>query len=257
MQIDLTRPNPARVIDYWLGGIHNFEIDRQLGDQVTDALPLLPGWQQSARRMLVRAVRYLIQDRQLRTIIDFGAGLPTCDNTHIAAHRIDPDVRVLYDDIDPLTSMYGQQILQNSTNALYVHGDAQEPRRILEDEKSHEFLRGERRVGVMYMALGHLMTDDQVRRAANELHEWTAPGSYWFLTHAPREWETEPRFARVSEYYRKARVQFYLRGREELLELLSPWELVPGGATFNQQWGLKSPDPAPLPIFSIELMVYR
>lgn len=257
MQIDLTRPNPARIIDYWLGGIHNFEIDRQLGDQVANALPLIPDWQQSARRMLVRAVRYLIVDRQLRTIIDFGAGLPTCDNTHIAAHRIDPNVGVLYNDIDPLTSMYGQQILQNSTNALYIQGDAQEPRRILEDENSRAFLKGERRVGILYMALGHLMTDDQVRRAAKQLHEWTAAGSYWFLTHAPREWETEPRFARVSEYYRQARVEFHLRNCEELLELLRPWQLVPNGSTFNQQWGLKSPAPAPSPIFSFELMVYR
>jgi hypothetical protein len=168
MQIDMTRPNPARVIDYWLGGIHNFEIDRQLGDQVMQA-----------------------------------------------------------------------------------------PLPILENEESREFLKGERRVGVIYISLGHLMTDDQVLRAAKALYEWTMPGSYWFLTHAPREWETEPLFARVAEYYRMARVQYYLRSREELLELLRPWQLVPNGATFNQQWGLDTPGPAPSPIFSIELMVYR
>ena len=33
-EIDLSRPSAARVYDYFLGGAHNFEIDRQLAEQI-------------------------------------------------------------------------------------------------------------------------------------------------------------------------------------------------------------------------------
>ena len=33
-EISLDTPNPARIYDYWLGGHHNFEIDRMMGEKV-------------------------------------------------------------------------------------------------------------------------------------------------------------------------------------------------------------------------------
>jgi hypothetical protein len=33
-RIDSTRPHSARVWDYWLGGKDNYEVDRELGEQI-------------------------------------------------------------------------------------------------------------------------------------------------------------------------------------------------------------------------------
>src|SRR5512140_2988869 len=82
MQIDMTRPSSARIIDYWLGGVHNFEIDRQMGELVRQTLPVVPEWQRASRVTLGRAVGYMVEALGLKTIVDFGSGLPTCNNTH-------------------------------------------------------------------------------------------------------------------------------------------------------------------------------
>ncbi len=257
MQIDMTRPSSARIIDYWLGGVHNFEIDRQMGDQVCQTLPIVPEWQRASRVTLGRAVRYMIEDLGLQTIIDFGSGLPTCNNTHTLAANVAPDVKVLYSDIDPLTTAYGQQLLAGNCNSLYVQGDAQNPSSVLESETSRAFLAGEHRVGIIFMALGHIMPDDHLARAARELYAWAAPGSCWWLTNAPHQWETDPSLFPVIEHYRRARMPSWLRTSEQILDLIQPWQAHQNSVTFNFQWGLPSPDLNPPTIYSVETMVYR
>ena len=51
---------------------------------------LVPEWQRASRVTLGRAVRYMMEDLGLRTIIDFGPGLPTCNNTHTLAANVAP-----------------------------------------------------------------------------------------------------------------------------------------------------------------------
>lgn len=258
MQIDMTRPNPARILDYWMGGVHNFEIDRQLGDQVSQMIPIIVQMQRDGRTLLKRVVRHMLKDLRVCVLLDFGAGLPTCENTHLVAAEIDPTVRVLYSDIDPLTVAYGREILQDNPQVLYLEGAAQEPLAILENEASQTFLRGERRAGIIYIALAHFMNDDQIRRAAHALYEWAAPGSHWFITHAPPEWDTNPEMAGAPGLYRKASITLYLRTPQEFVSLLAPWQLAPGGLTQNLQWGLTTPDAnAQLHPFIYEVMVYR
>ena len=257
MHFDMTRPNTARVIDYWLGGNHNFEIDRQFGDQVAQAAPQIPAWQVQGRQMLERVVRYMIHTCHYPAIVDFGAGIPTCENTHLAARRVDPSVHILYNDIDPLTALYAREILEGIKGVAFVEGDASDPLPILESEEGRTLLNGERRIGILYMSLVHLMSDEQVVRAAHALYDWTAPGSCWFLTFPSPEWETNPEFAKVAEFYRKARVAYWKRDVEELIPLLSPWHVPSDSVSSNQQWGMPPGQGSPHARYSIEIMAQR
>jgi hypothetical protein len=103
MQFDLTRPNSGRMNDYWLGGDHNFEIDRHLADQITSKFPLIRQLTQEARALVRTTVGYF-HTHGIRAIIDFGSSLPTCDNTHLIARELDPSIKVVYSDIDPITA---------------------------------------------------------------------------------------------------------------------------------------------------------
>ncbi len=38
-EIDTSRPHPARMWNYWIGGKDYYEIDKQVGDQVAAAYP--------------------------------------------------------------------------------------------------------------------------------------------------------------------------------------------------------------------------
>jgi hypothetical protein len=46
-------------------------------------------------------VRYLVEDAGIGQLIDIGSGLPTADNVHEIAQRINPVTRVVYVDNDP------------------------------------------------------------------------------------------------------------------------------------------------------------
>jgi len=45
MKMDLSKPDGGRVVDYWLGGHHNFSVDRQVAHQVEAVLPDVPEFQ--------------------------------------------------------------------------------------------------------------------------------------------------------------------------------------------------------------------
>jgi hypothetical protein len=45
-------------------------------------------------------VRFLVGEAGIRQLLDIGSGLPTADNVHQIAHRIEPATKVVYVDND-------------------------------------------------------------------------------------------------------------------------------------------------------------
>jgi hypothetical protein len=244
MQFDLTRPNTGRMVDYWLGGNHNFEIDRQLADQVTRTLPIVQQQTQDARRMVDVSVQYFFK-RGIRALIDFGAGLPTCDNTHIVAHELDPETKVVYSDIDPITVAYAQDLLRGEANVIYLQADATTPQLVLDSPLTRELLGDERRVGLIYLSLGHMMSDEQVRSSWQALYDWAAPGSYLAVSIASENWPNEPDLAAVVDSYRRSNLIGHFRTPAQLQDLVQPWKMTEEGIQPNTVWALPNSAVAP------------
>ena len=97
--IDSTKPNIARVWDYWLGGKDNFAADRELAQKLLEVHPPSAQMARENRRFLGRAVSY-VATRGISQFIDVGAGLPTALNTHDIARQANPQARVAYVDND-------------------------------------------------------------------------------------------------------------------------------------------------------------
>ncbi len=182
MEIDLTKPHSGRMLDYWLGGHHHFEVDRQMCLKVAEGMPGVAERARRVRRFLSRVVTYMIVNLGLDTFLDFGAGLPTCENTHIVAQRINPNVRVVYSDIDPLVVSYAQDILRNVSGVCYLQCDATYPDGVLQSPVTLGLIDDQRRVGIIYMNLAHFIKDGDLNRSMCTLWEWCAPGSYLFLS---------------------------------------------------------------------------
>lgn len=108
--------------------------------------------------MIKRAVPWMYA-RGIRHILDFGASLPTCENTHLVAQVVDPNIKVVYSDIEPVTVAYGQELLQNNPNVIYLQCNANDPRPVLDSPQTLELLGGERRVGIIFLSLAHSMSD--------------------------------------------------------------------------------------------------
>ncbi len=100
--IDTSRPSPARLYDYHLGGKDHYAADREAAAEVIAAFPEVPALARANRGFLQRAVRYLVGECGVRQFIDLGTGLPTQGNVHEVAQTLAPDARVAYVDDDPV-----------------------------------------------------------------------------------------------------------------------------------------------------------
>jgi len=120
MKLYRLKPNCARMTDYWLGGYHNFAIDRLAARHVGAILPEAPEIWREQRRFLQRAVTYMARELGLNHFIDFGSGLPTRGNVHEIVQAINPATKVIYSDINLTCVTQAQEILDGNPNVRYV-----------------------------------------------------------------------------------------------------------------------------------------
>ena len=116
---DASRPHVARVYDYLLGGKDNFVADRTVGDRMLASIPAVQLGVRAQRDVLGRVVRYLVREVGLRQLLDIGSGLPTADNVHEIAQRIDPATRVVYLDNDPIVLSHAEALPSGSY--VFIH----------------------------------------------------------------------------------------------------------------------------------------
>src|SRR5918997_2179633 len=121
-RVDLEHPSPARVYDYYLGGSHNFAVDRRMARQAMELWPELPLIMQANRAFLRRSVRYLVA-QGITQFLDIGSGIPTEGNVHEVAQIASPKSRVVYVDVDPVAVAHSRAILTANKHADVVQAD--------------------------------------------------------------------------------------------------------------------------------------
>jgi S-adenosyl methyltransferase len=113
-EIDTSRPHPARIYDFFIGGQNNFAADRETAAQILRRSPTAHIAAQQNRAFLGRAVRYLAAEAGITQFLDIGSGLPTTSNVHEVAQAITPSARVVYVDNDPLVLAHARDLLTSS-----------------------------------------------------------------------------------------------------------------------------------------------
>ena len=234
MEVDRLKPDGGRVVDYWLGGHYNFMIDRLVARRVEAVLPDVPEFQRRHREFLKRALTFLVEERELNRFIDFGSGLPTCGNVHEVALALDPSARVVYSDVSPTTVAYGREILAitNPDNVRYEECDAGHPEEFLASTALAETLGEERRVGIGFSHLSHLLTDDDLLRALKILYEWAEEGSHIIFSLMDENIHQHPALFQVL----KGRGEIFPRSKDEFLALLGRWRVTEHGITPGTAW---------------------
>ena len=99
--IDTSKPHPARMYDYFLGGKNNFAVDRETAEEALRSWGTVRTAARENRAFLARAVRYLVAEAGIRQFLDIGTGLPSANNVHEVAQAVEPSCRVVYVDNDP------------------------------------------------------------------------------------------------------------------------------------------------------------
>jgi hypothetical protein len=155
-------PNTARIWNYQLGGKDNFAVDREASEAANAMVRGLgvPAGADSAiesRHLLQRMVDYLL-GQGVRQFLDLGSGLPNMANTHQVAHRVAPDARVVYADIDPLVSTHAAALMAGP-NVVTLRADLREPEQVLGNTEVRDLFDFSQPVGVMFMCVLHCLWD--------------------------------------------------------------------------------------------------
>ncbi|MDX3071595.1 SAM-dependent methyltransferase [Streptomyces sp. NPDC088354] len=252
--IDLSVPSVSRIYDYYLGGSHNFEVDREAGRRAIEAFPGLPKIMQANRAFMRRAVRFAVNEG-VTQFLDIGSGIPTFGNVHEVAQAASPGARVLYVDNDPVAVAHSRAVLDGKEDAVVVAADLRSPRDILDSEEAGRMLDLDRPVALLLVAVLHFLEDaDDPAKAVAELRDALAPGSLLVLTHASME--GGPRRPEegegVQNVYRSASSPLIMRSRDEVETFFDGFDLVEPGLVPAPLWrpdGADDDEPDPV-VFS-------
>ncbi|HVV23128.1 MAG TPA: SAM-dependent methyltransferase [Pseudonocardiaceae bacterium] len=232
--VDLSKPNAARVYDYILGGANNFEVDREFAKQIMAMLPDAQALAQENRGFLRRTVTRLALDG-VRQFIDLGSGIPTVGNTHEAVQRIDPAARVVYVDNEPVAVAHSELILQDNPTAGILRADIRDADAVLKSDLTRELVDFDQPVAILAFAVLHFMPDDQDPYGLVATYRnATAAGSYLAVSHATGD--GRPEVDGVIAEYRRASTPVTVRDKAAVTRFFDGYDLLDPGVVFARDW---------------------
>ncbi|MER5951355.1 SAM-dependent methyltransferase [Streptomyces sp. NPDC001904] len=241
--IDTSRPHPARIYDYLLGGKNNYDVDRQAGEDLIAVAPEARDGVRANRAFMERAVRFAV-GQGVRQVLDIGTGLPTSPNVHEIAEEVAPGgVHVAYVDNDPIVKAHGDALLSRTGSTGIVLGDVRDPGSITGHPDVRRLIDFDEPVVLLLVAVLHFLTDaDEPERVAAELRDALPTGSYLVLSHATGDF-ADRRNAEAG-YSSKASASLNLRARDRVERFFEGFELVDPGLAQISYWRPDSPPPA-------------
>ena len=244
--LDTNVPQTARIWNYWLGGKDNFEVDRQVGDEIRAAFPQIVENARASRAFLVRAVSYVTREAGIRQFLDVGTGLPTADNTHEVAQRIAPESRIAYVDFDPLVLAHARALLTSSPEGVtdYIDADGRDSALVLREAgRTVDF--GKPVALIMSGILGHITDDDEAQATVRGYLAALAPGSYLIALDGSRS-ELHSEAERI--WNENANPPYLLRSAKQFAEFFEGLDLIEPGVVSAPAWRPATGDAALLDV---------
>ncbi len=234
--IDTSRPHPARMYNYYLGGKDNYVVDQEAAREVLRQAPEVRLIARENRAFLRRAVRYLVGAAGIRQIIDIGTGIPAAGNVHEVARAVAPGVRVAYVDNDPIVHVHASALLTGSGATSIVLADVREPEVILTDPGVRALIDFSEPVALLLVAVLHFVTDAEDPPGIAAIFRDALPaGSYLALSHATGDFRPDAA-ARAAAVYDRATSPLTLRSRAEIGALFGGFEMVDPGLVQLPLW---------------------
>ena len=175
-------PSIARVYDYFLGGKDNFPADRAAAAAVEKVFPQGKqlGWE--SRMLLRRATR----NWSVPVSASSSTSAPACPPPEMCtkSRTIDPEVRVVYIDNDPVVLAHGRALLADEVTTTVVQADLRHPDGIFDNPEVRALLDFDQPVAVFLASILHHF--GRLRRpvgAVPKIRDRISSGSYMLITH--------------------------------------------------------------------------
>ena len=232
--VDLGKPNAARVYDYILGGANNFDVDREFAKRLMTMIPDAQAVAQENRAFLRRVVTYLAE-RGVRQFIDLGSGIPTVGNTHEVAQRVAPGAKIIYVDSEPVAVAHSELILQDNENAEILREDVRDVPAVLGHPATRRLIDFDEPVAIrMFMVLHFVPDGEEPDRLVARYRDATMPGSYLAISHVTAD--GRPEVADAMREYQATASPVTERTRAEVTPFFDGYELVSPGLVFTREW---------------------
>jgi hypothetical protein len=199
------------------------------------SIPAIQMGVRAQRDVLGRVVRYLVAEVGLRQLLDIGSGLPTADNVHEIAQRIDPATRVVYLDNDPIVLSHAEALLADDKSTFVVGGDLRDPAGLLAHPGVRKHLDWDQPIGLLMCGILHYILDDEhPGDVVDTLYRALPSGSYVFIHHLLTI--EDPAAAVLQEQMGAGLGRAQFRTMEEIRQLFGGLELVEPGLVLVPDW---------------------
>ncbi|MFI7643592.1 SAM-dependent methyltransferase [Nonomuraea sp. NPDC049400] len=233
--IDTTKPSPARMYDYFLGGKDNYQVDRDAAQIVLKDAPEAKDVAVVNRRFLKRATWYATKNRGVRQFLDLGSGLPTQENVHEVAQADAPNACVVYVDNDPSVLLHSKGLIVNNDRTGYVQADIRTPAEIITSPVTQRLIDFNNPVAVMLVSVLHFIPDaDDPYGIVKDLMDQVPSGSLLILSHVTTD-NISPVVAERIQQQQLA-VPLNLRSGMDIQRFFHGLDLVDPGCVFLEQW---------------------
>lgn len=229
--LDTTRPNIARVYDFWLGGKDNFAVDRELARTMTEVNPGIPAMARANRAFITAAVRKAAQ-AGVRQFLDLGAGLPTHPAVHEAARTVDPHASVVYVDNDPVVIAHATALLATAPGISSLQADITSPAEILAHPAVRAAIDWTRPVCIIFAAILHFRDSVEAARLVTAYADAACADSW--LAVSVFSGRDDVMESKSREAYTAA--SFWVHGTSDMAKWLNGLEVVPPGICEASRW---------------------
>lgn len=239
-KVPLDRPSAARIYDYYLGGYHNFEVDRQIADMMLAIAPDLRLGSLINRAFLQRAVRTMVEEG-IDQFLDLGSGIPTVGNVHEFARGLNPEARVVYVEIDPVAVTHGEAMLAGDDQVTIIRADVCQPEFILAHPDVQALLDFDRPLGLLLVAiLPFVVDDEEAEQVVRSFAQRLAPKSLMAISHSAAEAKI-PGLEKLEELWGQAS-NSVARYKDQIARYFDGFDLLEPGLVPTPQWRPEGPD---------------
>lgn len=233
--IDVARPHPARMYDFYLGGKDHWRADREAAEKILAVAPEARATARANRAFLARAVRYLAKEKGITQFLDIGTGIPTSPNVHETAAACAKGTRVVYADNDPVIHAHANALLTGTGDTSIVLADLRDPEKIIAGARG--FLDFTRPVALLLVAILHFIRDEENPAGLVAAYrDALPPGSFLVLAHGTADFHPEEIAATATAAYDNATAPLVLRPKAAIEAFLDGFTAVPPGLVQAPRW---------------------
>ncbi|MCD2191844.1 SAM-dependent methyltransferase [Actinomycetospora endophytica] len=242
--VDRNRASIARVYDTALGGKDNFEVDREVVEKLRQVAPEISQFTVDHRQFLIRVTRFLTGQAGISQFLDLGSGLPTAENTHQAAHQINPKANVVYVDNDPSVVAHGRALLEDNDRTWFSAVDLTDADAVLTDPVITEHIDFTQPIGLLQLGtLHHHVGEPTPVEIMQSYIDALPSGSYVALSHFYDPEDENSELARRMEnvFVHSPLGSGVFRTKSEILAMMPGLELVEPGFSQLVDWWPSGP----------------